>query len=70
MVLDKGGRGIDNTRIWAQNALLIADGGTVTATPAYYVFRHFSRFVEVGAKVVAPRWSGRLRLDFLAVCVR
>ena len=53
MVLDKGGRGIDNTRIWAQNALLIADGGTVTATPAYYVFRHFSQFVDVGAKVVA-----------------
>ncbi len=53
MVLDKGGRGIDNTRIWAQNALLVADGGTVTTTPAYYVFRHFSRFVDVGAKVVA-----------------
>ena len=53
MVLDKGGRGIDNTRIWAQNALLVADAGTVTATPAYYVFRHFSQFVDVGAKVVA-----------------
>ena len=53
MVLNKGGRGIDNTRIWAQNALLVADAGTVTATPAYYVFRHFSQFVDVGAKVVA-----------------
>ena len=50
MVLDKGGRGIDNTRIWAQNALLIADSGTVNATPAYYVFRHVSQYVVPGAK--------------------
>lgn len=50
MVLDKGGKGIDNTRVWAQNALLVADSGQVTATPAYYVFRHVSQFVEPGAK--------------------
>jgi glucosylceramidase len=52
MVLDKGGKGIDNTRVWAQNALLVADGGTITKTPAYYVFRHFSQFVVPGAKRV------------------
>src|SRR6266496_833556 len=33
MVLDKGGLGIDDTRKWPQNALLVADSGTVTATP-------------------------------------
>ena len=47
MVLDKVGRGIDDTRIWDQNALLVADSGQVTATPAYYVFRHFSQFCAV-----------------------
>jgi glucosylceramidase len=50
MVLDKGGLGIDDTRKWPQNALLVADSGTVTATAAYYVFRHFSQFVDPGAK--------------------
>ena len=50
MVLDKGGLGIDDTRKWPQNALLVADSGTLTATPAYYVFRHFSQFVDPGAK--------------------
>jgi glucosylceramidase len=50
MVLDKGGKGIDNTRVWAQNALLVADAGQLTKTPAYYVFRHVSQFVAPGAK--------------------
>jgi glucosylceramidase len=52
MVLDKMGYGIDNTRKWAQDALLVVDGGKITQTPAYYVFRHFSQFVDPGAKVV------------------
>jgi len=52
MVLDKGGLGIDDTRKWPQNALLVADSGTVTATPAYYVFRHFSQFIDPGARRV------------------
>jgi glucosylceramidase len=52
MVLDKGGLGIDDTRKWPQNALLVADSGNVTPTPAYYVFRHFSQFVDPGAKRV------------------
>ena len=53
MVLDKMGKGIDNTRQWAQNALLVVDGGKITQTPAYYVFRHFSQYVDPGATVVA-----------------
>lgn len=52
MVLDKMGKGIDNTRQWAQNALLTVDGGKITQTPAYYVFRHISQFVDPGATVL------------------
>ena len=52
MVLDKSGLGIDTTRDWKQDALLVADGGAVTATPAYYVFRHISQYVAPGATVV------------------
>ena len=52
MVLDKAGKGIDNTRAWAQNALLVVDSGKITQTPAYYVFRHLSQFVVPGAKRV------------------
>jgi len=52
MVLDKGGKGIDNTRVWAQNALLVVDGGQITQTPVYYVFRHVARYVLPGAKRV------------------
>ena len=49
MVLDKVGLGIDTTRDWAQDALLVVDGGKLTPTPAYYVFRHLSQFVVPGA---------------------
>jgi glucosylceramidase len=52
MVLDKTGLGIDTSRDWKQDALLVADGGQVTATPAYYVFRHVSQYVVPGATVV------------------
>jgi glucosylceramidase len=47
------GKGIDTTRQWAQNALLVVDGGKITKTPTYYVFRHFSQYVDAGAKVVS-----------------
>jgi glucosylceramidase len=52
MVLDRNGQGIDDTRQWAQNTLIVADGGNLTLTPAYYVYRHFSQFVDPGATVV------------------
>jgi len=57
MVLDTTGVGIDTTRVWPQNALLTVDTATRTlnVTPAYHVFRHVSRFVATGAKVVATR---------------
>ena len=53
MVLDTGGKGNDTTRKWAQDSLLTVSGGTITKTPAYYVVRHFSQFVDPGATVVA-----------------
>jgi glucosylceramidase len=55
MVLDTIGVGIDSTRVWPQDALLTVDTSakTLNITPAYYVFRHVSRFVYPGAKVVA-----------------
>ncbi len=50
MVLDTVGKGIDMTRDWAQNALLTVNTSskTLNLTPAYYVFRHFSQFVDAG----------------------
>lgn len=53
MVLDAGGNGIDTHRQWNQDALLAIDGSKVKITPAYCVFRHFSQFVDVGAKVLS-----------------
>ena len=61
MVLDNSGLGIDTSRDWKQDALLVAGSGAcngnqvatqLCATPAYYVFRHFSQFVTPGATVV------------------
>jgi glucosylceramidase len=65
MVLDTVGTGIDAGRRWPQNALLTVDrtAKTLTATPAYYVFRHFSQYVAPGAKRVATSGTA---LDMLA----
>ena len=48
MVLDTYGKSLTN---WPQNALLVVDrtAKTLTATPAYYVFRHFSQYIAPGA---------------------
>jgi glucosylceramidase len=52
MVLDRVGKGNDQTRDWAQNALLVVDGGNLILTPAYHVFRHSAQYVSPGARVV------------------
>ena len=54
MVLDSVGKNIDAVRVWPQNALLTVNTSakTLTVTPAYYVFRHVSQYVDPGAKVV------------------
>ena len=48
MVLDTAGKSLGN---WPQNALLVVDRSakTLIVTPAYYSFRHFSRYVTPGA---------------------
>ena len=60
MVLDTVGKNLDYDRPWPQNALLVVDrdAGTLTATAAYYVFRHFSYFVDPGATRVATGGTG------------
>jgi glucosylceramidase len=51
MVLDTGGFNLDQNRPWPQNALLTVNyqTHTLTATPAYYVFRHVAQFLDTGA---------------------
>jgi glucosylceramidase len=41
----------DSERPWPQNALLVVDRQSrrLVETPAYWAFRHFSSFVDVGA---------------------
>ncbi|HEY5282458.1 MAG TPA: glycoside hydrolase family 30 protein [Polyangia bacterium] len=48
MVLDTVGKSLDG---WPQNSLLVVDRTTkkLIVTPAYYVFRHFSQTIAVGA---------------------
>jgi glucosylceramidase len=58
MVLDPVGKGIDTSRDWAQNALLVVENGTLVRTPAYYVFRHVSQYVQPGALVVGTSGAG------------
>jgi glucosylceramidase len=52
MVLDTVGKSLDN---WPQDALLVVDrtAKKLIVTPAYYVFRHFSYYIAVGATRVA-----------------
>jgi glucosylceramidase len=54
MVLDTAGKNLDSMRPWPQNALLTVDttAKTLNLTPAYYVFRHVSQYVDPGARVV------------------
>ena len=55
MVLDTVGKGNDTTRQWSQDSLLVVNTSskTLVLTPAYYVFRHVSQYIQPAAKVVA-----------------
>ena len=63
MVLDSVGMSLDN---WPQNALLVVDRSakTLTATAAYYAFRHYSRYVAPGATRIALTGSSKDALAF------
>jgi glucosylceramidase len=54
MVLDTLGANLNASKPWHQNALLTVDRSAkkLTATPAYYVFRHLSQFVAPKATVI------------------
>jgi glucosylceramidase len=54
MVLDTEGKNLDSERPWPQNALLVVDRRErrLSETPAYWAFRHYSAFVDVGARRV------------------
>jgi glucosylceramidase len=56
MVLDTVGKSLDN---WPQNALIVVDRSakTLIVTPAYHVFRHFSRYIAVGATRIGSSGS-------------
>jgi len=56
MVLDTTGMSLDN---WPQNALLVVDRSakTLTATAAYYAFRHYSQYIASGATRIAVAGS-------------
>jgi glucosylceramidase len=64
MVLDTLGTNLNASKPWHQNALLTVDRSAkkLTATPAYYVFRHFSQFVAPKANVIGT--SGGEALGF------
>jgi glucosylceramidase len=51
MVLDTVGRSLDTVRPWNQNALIAIDtqAKKYILTPTYYLFRHFSQYVDEGA---------------------
>ncbi|HXU61885.1 MAG TPA: glycoside hydrolase family 30 beta sandwich domain-containing protein, partial [Polyangia bacterium] len=56
MVLDNIGKSLDG---WPQDALLIVDRSakTLTATAAYYAFRHYSAFIIPGATRIGTQGS-------------
>ena len=54
MVLDEEGKSIDSESPWPQNAAITVDKatGTVTYTPMFYAFKHFTYYVQPGAHYV------------------
>lgn len=56
MVLDTYGKSLGN---WPQNALLVVDRSAkkLIITPAYYVFRHFSQYIDSGATRIGTTGS-------------
>lgn len=54
MVLDEEGKNLDSKRPWPQNAAVVVDKKTrkVVYTPMFYAFKHYSYFIEPGARYV------------------
>ncbi len=60
MVLDQEGKSIDAVQPWPQNAAIVVNTASksLTYTPLYYAFKHFSYFVEPGAVMIPVETSG------------
>jgi glucosylceramidase len=65
MVLDEQGKNIDTERPWPQNAAIVVDRASrsVVYTPMFWVTKHFSALVDVGARLIA---SGGNHADSIA----
>lgn len=59
MILDEHGKSIDSQLPWPQNSAIVIDRGQkrVTYTPMYWVVRHFSGLIDVGAHFVQSSGS-------------
>jgi glucosylceramidase len=66
MVLDTVGKNLDMVRPWNQNALLAVDRSArrLIITPTYHVFRHFSGFVDPGARRIGTTGTAVEALAF------
>lgn len=66
MVLDEHDEGLNEVQVWPKNTLLRVDPETssLVETPAYYVFRHLSYFVDPGAVRLATVAPGAQTLAF------
>ncbi len=65
MVLDEEGKSIDAESPWPQNAAIVVNKNTkeVIYTPMFYAFKHFTYFVEPGAKYIK---SSSIRADVIS----
>ena len=54
MVLDNEGKSIDSQKPWPQDSAVVIDTNShsVTYTPMFYAFKHFSAEVDTGAKTL------------------
>lgn len=66
MVLDTFGKNLNSEQPWPQNALLTVDrtAKTLQITPAYYVFRHFSQYIDPGAKRIGTSVDANQAMAF------
>lgn len=67
MVLDEEGKSIDAKLPWPQNAAVVVNKKTRKAvyTPMFYAFKHYSYFVEPGARYVEITYGWENTIAFL-----
>jgi glucosylceramidase len=67
MVLDEHGKNISTDRPWPQNAAIVVDQTSkkVILTPMYWVTKHFSGLVDLGARVLGTSGPFENRIAFV-----